>query len=704
MAAAQRTIISSCRERPSNVQQEEWLEWLEDTATDGLPQSLKLLRTSNPSRYLASKKLLNLNRVYRNPAAALRHAKEAHLSSGVNCLDWINWEKSFLHFAAATGSFDLVKSMLDRRPDLLDKQDDMGQTPLLLALQSGDLHTVQYLIAQGADCRKWDVNTVTAMHWATMLDGEERKTVIFKLKERCAPVDVGAKIVCDHGQTPSHLIGTPLMWAISLSDPDAVDALLEVGADPTCRPFGQDNGSPFEVACQLHESQILKKFLSIPKVRSDVMRSRPLVHEGPSPLVQPLFFALSSVSRWDRLIRHGSNYEHNARETIRLLIEAGASCECVLHVQRADFKQTMSATFATAWHGCNPDIMKSGLQLGFKEYIESTFGSASSGGTPLFAAITDRHYEMFTILLENGANVNAKDKHGSTPMHRAAKENDDTFFVEKLAEYGAPIDAYGLRAAAPFYVATYCGNLRVAKWLWEHGANRDDTENAEKRSILAKLLSLRTRNAAERIKFILSLPDRDGSDGFIVFKLSHHHSSAFHFAVAVFTEDPDAAEITRIVISLLLTKYHDPKYLNSTSGPHHDTCLGMAVEVGNYKVMQLLLEAGADPNIQDEYGRTPLDKAYWRYCYPSLTPALTKVDVNDRLAVRKTLDYVNRNTSEILSLLTKTYNAKPNFFRFPTWHGEKPGYRDLEWVLERLKENRVRDASRTGPVNDGKPI
>jgi len=215
-------MISSCRERPSNVQQEEWLEWLEDTAMDGLPQSLKLLRSSNPSRYLASKKLLNLNRVYWNPAVALRHAKEAHLSSGVNCLDWINWEKSFLHFAAATGSFDLVKSMLDRRPDLLDKQDDMGQTPLLLALQSGDLHTVQYLIAQGADYRKWDVNTVTAMHWATMLDGEVRKTVMFKLKERCAPVDVGAKIVSDHGQTLRHLIGaaaingTPLMWAISI--------------------------------------------------------------------------------------------------------------------------------------------------------------------------------------------------------------------------------------------------------------------------------------------------------------------------------------------------------------------------------------------------------------------------------------------------------------------------------------------------------
>jgi ankyrin repeat protein len=228
-------------------------------------------------------------------------------------LDWINWEKSFLHFAAATGSFDLVKSMLDRRPDLLDKQDDMGQTPLLLALQSGDLHTVQYLIAQGADCQKADVNGVTAMHWAAMLDGEERKTIIFKLREKCAPVDVGAKIISGHGQTPSHLLGaaaingTPLMWAISLSDPDSVDALLEVGADPTCRPFSKDNSSPFEVACQLYEPQILKKFLSKPNVRLDVMRSRPLVHEGPSRLVQPLFFALSGGSRWDRLIRQATN-------------------------------------------------------------------------------------------------------------------------------------------------------------------------------------------------------------------------------------------------------------------------------------------------------------------------------------------------------------------------------------------------------------
>lgn len=268
LAAAQRAMISFCVERPSNIQKEEWLQWLKNTAIDGLPMSLKLLRTSEPSSYPTCKRLLNLKRLFRKSTDFLRDVEERDLSCGDNCLDWIKWEQSFLHFGAATGLLRLVKFILHRRPDLLNKQDDMGQTPLALTLQSGDAATVQYLIAQGVDCQRADADGVTPMHWATMLNGKGRKAIIYKLKEDGAHVDAWAKNAGIDGQIPRHLLGapaingTPLMWAVRLGDLDAVDALLEAGADPTCRPVNQNEWSPFEVACQLHESQIVERFLS----------------------------------------------------------------------------------------------------------------------------------------------------------------------------------------------------------------------------------------------------------------------------------------------------------------------------------------------------------------------------------------------------------------------------------------------------------
>jgi hypothetical protein len=121
--------------------------------------------------------------------------------------------------------------------------------------------------------------------------------------------------------------------------------------------------------------------------------------------------------------------------------------------------------------------------------------------------------------------------------------------------------------------------------------------------------------------------------------------------------------------------------------------------------VKALLEAGADPNIPDEYGRLPLDQLYWRYCYPATTEAFKSVNIEDKSLVKRTLNFVNRNTSEILSLL-KSYDAKPNVFRFPNWFENDSGYRSFEWVMERLLENisKPQTEPSTRPVWGGLPI
>lgn len=266
------------------------------------------------------------------------------------------------------------------------------------------------------------------------------------------------------------------------------------------------------------------------------------------------------------------------------------------------------------------------------------------------------------------------------------------FFTQRLLEAGAPLEPEDPASLSAFFIATHAGNLNVARYLYDQGADRDRLTTNQHKTILAAMLLSHTRTAAKRVEFLLSLPDR-GSNDFLCLADGEDRSSAYHCAASRISENPDDVEITRVMVSLLLEKYSDEKYLNSTDGPHHDTTIGLATEVGNYKVVHTLLKAGANPNLEDQYGRTALDKLYWRYCYPHLTQALRNIDLSDKLLVDQTLKYVNQNTSEILSLL-KSYNAKTNVFQFPSWFHNDSEYRDLDLILARLQEDRTSEAQR----------
>lgn len=56
---------------------------------------------------------------------------------------------SFLHSAFSNGRLDVVKKILSKRPDLrklLNDQDNMGNTPLHLAVKNSDQESVDFLL------------------------------------------------------------------------------------------------------------------------------------------------------------------------------------------------------------------------------------------------------------------------------------------------------------------------------------------------------------------------------------------------------------------------------------------------------------------------------------------------------------------------------------------------------------------------------
>jgi hypothetical protein len=74
-------------------------------------------------------------------------------------------------------------------------------------------------------------------------------------------------------------------------------------------------------------------------------------------------------------------------------------------------------------------------------------------------------------LLEHGANVNATDDHGRTPLHFAANFLDHDPMVKLLLENGANVNAADGRGLTPLHYACWKRAPLVARILLENGAD-----------------------------------------------------------------------------------------------------------------------------------------------------------------------------------------------------------------------------------------
>ena len=81
------------------------------------------------------------------------------------------------------------------------------------------------------------------------------------------------------------------------------------------------------------------------------------------------------------------------------------------------------------------------------------------------------------LLLEHGANINARNKEGHTPLHRVLADLDDDMgthhfdTIQFLLEHGANVDALDDAQSTPLHVASEYGSAKATRLLLEHGAN-----------------------------------------------------------------------------------------------------------------------------------------------------------------------------------------------------------------------------------------
>ena len=270
-------------------------------------------------------------------------------------------------------------------------------------------------------------------------------------------------------------------------------------------------------------------------------------------------------------------------------------------------------------------------QYDIKNYSEETIAAF------LIGAIECGDKDFVKFLLSRGANPDAQDKEGKTPLYVASEKGHENI-VELLLQYNANPNIRTAMGEAPLHVALKEDNEKIAELLLAHGANI----NIQDKNGIAPLHSASVRGHAKIVELLLT----HGANPNIQYQ---GRKTSLHAA---------SKEGKEKIVELLLTHGANVNIKDND----RETPLYAASVRGHAKIVELLLTDGADPNIQTEEGKTPLyvasDKGHAKIVELLLTNG-AKVNIQDNNG--RTPLYVAsvRGHAKIVELLL-TNGANPN--------------------------------------------
>jgi uncharacterized protein len=223
------------------------------------------------------------------------------------------------------------------------------------------------------------------------------------------------------------------------------------------------------------------------------------------------------------------------------------------------------------------------------------------GSTPLHWAVYHIDTELVALLLEHGADPDVINAYGSSPLGEAAKVAD-LGLVTRLLEAGADPNAPNADGQTVLMLATRSGSTEIARSLLEHGADANARETWRGQSALIwaadsrfpEIVDLLLEHGAE-VEFraeAFDWPSQITSEPRAQYRPVGGLTPLLYAA---------RAGCTPCVRSIL-----DAGADIDRPTPEGMTPLIVALDNGAFDTARLLLERGANPHLWDWYGRTAL--------------------------------------------------------------------------------------------------
>ena len=405
-----------------------------------------------------------------------------------------------LHEAVRYGDIDIAKALLESGADV-NAEDNLGKTPVMLVIPE-DKREAMYriLIEHAADVAKKDAYGDTVLHTATMTS---LTPSILELL-----VAGGADVNARNKDGVS-----PLLIAVQKRNFAHVKFYAERGADINSADKAGD--TPLSLA--LKDGQAMLEML--------VNRANALSHDsnGNTPLhtaiivgaqIEQIRYLVSLTDDINARNSDGNNalylaVERNNKKIGELLLAKNADIfstnnanDSPLHLALKKGGDTqgwlITSRTISATDGSGNTALHYAVEWGLKKAALSLIEKGANpeaknanGETPLFSAAKTNDPAMIALIVKGGSSIKARDNFGSSPLHTAVRWDADAS-VRELVQLGIDVNAQNVAGKSALSEAVLAGKLSTAKLLIDSGADINASDNTG-RTILMD--AIRSRNA-----------------------------------------------------------------------------------------------------------------------------------------------------------------------------------------------------------------
>lgn len=470
----------------------------------------------------------------------------------------------YVEFGAAVskGEMEIVERMVNKRPDLVNARITLPSvmTPLQLAIVNGQAKAAGFLLEHGAAASSQDWKGNTPLHEAARLPVGAREFLTLLL-------DRGAKLEAVNNER-----STPLQVALMRGTTEAVEFLLEKGANPN-PPTGPMGMSPLHIAALMGRKEAAESLL---RRKANVGAQDAM--NGQLPLH---WAALGGAARMRKELPPGTAQDYPA--TVLLLLDRGADVNATnrlggtaLHLAVASGAPAMARLLLN--HHASPDARD--IQ-GETPLFTAARLPLGSGGLPEDPSATNNWRALVELLFDHHADLSITNLHGRTVLQELMFNG---FPVEsELATAFVRRGATGILAPKDLVqsAARRADLVGLDRLLSEHPELVDTADESDGKSLVLRAVAQGQVKVAEIL-------------------LRHHADVALGGNGLTLLHLAGSREIVD-----LLSRYKADLNARLADGT---TPLHQAAKTRG-TALEGLLEHGANPNLTDELGQTPLHYA-----------------------------------------------------------------------------------------------
>ena len=461
-----------------------------------------------------------------------------------------------LHAAVSGGcSKNIISAILDHGADV-NATNNNNLTALMIACERGKKVAINVLLDAGADPNIASSDRDTSLHAA--VSGGCSKNIISALLEHGADVNATNKKNV-----------TALMIACKKGKKDAINVLLNSGADPNITDADGDTCLYYIYAERYHlhneHTEILQAIISHgvdvnATNKKNVTALMIACKKGKKDAINVL---LNSGADPNITEADGDAWPHYAsNESFKYYDFKG-----VLQVTSKGIDVNADAGGDTCLHYAarNEQWSTEVLQTIISHGVDVNTTNKKSV-TALMIACANGNKDAINVLLDAGADTNIADADGDTWLHNAARSYCFTEVLQTILSQGVDVNATNKKNVTALMIACEKGNKDAINVLLNAGADPN-------------------------------LADADGD-------------TWLHYAARKFSRTDGHTEVLQAIIS--------PGIDVNTANKRNVTSLMIACKEGEKDAINVLLNAGADPNIADDNGDTCLHNAAGSYCYTAI--------------------------------------------------------------------------------------